>query len=520
MNVKRIYRIVLHIASALIVITGISAHYRGAAPAQAQANTQNSIPFLPIAIENVQWVSGGPYAGVVGVSGDWAAYALALTICGHCGTYISDIYLRNVVNGRKVHIKPSYLHYYTSSEVGVGASEIKFASATLVWKQPDGLPQPPASNPRSNPRFTPGDFACGVCYYDTNTGKGGEWTGSDPQADPPGDYDAEVIHAAYSSDQPDIIRVTQRSTGKVVANAQLEQGVRNTQLYVGTNKVVFSYAPTGLPGPTLIKVAWLTQPSLAFNQTWAKADQPVAAGKAARSWLWGPAPIYIGKEAYAEGQGGQRLVEYFDKSRMEINNPAGNANDPYYVTNGLLTVELIGGEIQVGDTETFTASVPCTIPVAGDPRKDNPLTPGYSALMHIASLHGENQAQDRTGQPVSEAMDAEGNVSTDAGRANLAHYAAFVPQTGHNIPNVFLTYLNSMKSTYEFDWVYVMGYPITEGYWTQMRVSGRDMPVLVQAYQRRVLTYVPDFPAAWRVQQGNVGQHYLEWRYLMNGMGQ
>jgi hypothetical protein len=64
-----------------------------------------------------------------------------------------------------------------------------------------------------------------------------------------------------------------------------------------------------------------------------------------------------------------------------------------------------------------------------------------------------------------------------------------------------------------------MGYPISEGYWTTMRVSGRDMPVLVQAYQRRVLTYVPDFPANWKVQMGNVGQHYFEWRYVMNGAG-
>jgi polysaccharide biosynthesis protein PslG len=44
-----------------------------------------------------------------------------------------------------------------------------------------------------------------------------------------------------------------------------------------------------------------------------------------------------------------------------------------------------------------------------------------------------------------------------------------------------------------------------------MRVGGKDMPVLIQAYQRRVLTYVPDFEPTWQVQQGNVGQHYLEW---------
>jgi hypothetical protein len=36
----------------------------------------------------------------------------------------------------------------------------------------------------------------------------------------------------------------------------------------------------------------------------------------------------------------------------------------------------------------------------------------------------------------------------------------------------------------------------------------------VQIYQRRVLTYVPDFAPVWQIQQGNVGQHYLEWLTL------
>src|SRR5205085_12057270 len=38
-------------------------------------------------------------------------------------------------------------------------------------------------------------------------------------------------------------------------------------------------------------------------------------------------------------------------------------------------------------------------------------------------------------------------------------------------------------------------------------------PVLIQPFQRRVLTYVPSFPAGWRVQMGNIGQHYYDWRY-------
>ena len=42
-------------------------------------------------------------------------------------------------------------------------------------------------------------------------------------------------------------------------------------------------------------------------------------------------------------------MRYYDKSRMEINNPGGDPNNIYYVTNGLLTVELVTGKLKRGD---------------------------------------------------------------------------------------------------------------------------------------------------------------------------
>ena len=80
-------------------------------------------------------------------------------------------------------------------------------------------------------------------------------------------------------------------------------------------------------------------------------DQPVASHAVARSWTWGPAPLASGMEPYADAPdgSGMRLVQYFDKSRMEINNPNGDKSNPFYVTNGLLTVELISGQMQIGD---------------------------------------------------------------------------------------------------------------------------------------------------------------------------
>lgn len=37
--------------------------------------------------------------------------------------------------------------------------------------------------------------------------------------------------------------------------------------------------------------------------------------------------------------------------------------------------------------------------------------------------------------------------------------------------------------------------------------------MLVQLYERRVLIYVPDNPAGYKVEMDNVGQHYFQWRY-------
>jgi dipeptidyl aminopeptidase/acylaminoacyl peptidase len=58
-----------------------------------------------------------------------------------------------------------------------------------------------------------------------------------------------------------------------------------------------------------------------------------------------------------------------------------------------------------------------------------------------------------------------------------------------------------------------MGLPITDAYWTRAKIGPDERDVLVQLYERRVLTYVPDNPAGYKVEMGNVGQHYFQWRY-------
>src|SRR5436309_2594018 len=79
-----------------------------------------------------------------------------------------------------------------------------------------------------------------------------------------------------------------------------------------------------------------------FLAVWSRTDWPLSAGLAPpRSWVWGPAGWDTRQEPYAEAPGGQRLVSYYDKARMEITDPRADPASPWFVTNGLLVWEMI-----------------------------------------------------------------------------------------------------------------------------------------------------------------------------------
>ena len=258
--------------------------------------------------------------------------------------------------------------------------------------------------------------------------------------------------------------------------------------------------------------------SPAFEQVWMRADRPVAEGRVARSWLWGDTPFAGGYEPYADAPGGQRLVQYLDKARMEINDPNAPPG-PFYVTNGLLVVEMLSGRIQVGNSQ-FTAATPAAIAVAGDNLSANPDAPTYAAFAHVATLtRGENRATDATGAPAGNQIAGDGTASTgDAGGVKYAYYETV---TQHNIADVFWRFMTARGLVYSnnqfaedqvFDWVAVMGYPISEPYWATVKIGGQDRRVLIQMFQRRVLTYNPANSPDWQVEMGNVGRHYADWR--------
>lgn len=250
----------------------------------------------------------------------------------------------------------------------------------------------------------------------------------------------------------------------------------------------------------------------AFQQVWERTDSLVESGQAQRAWLWGPSPGVSTSEPFAQATNGSRTVQYFDKARMELNTAAA-PDSAWRVTTGLLVNELVTGRIQTGQNQ-FVSAAPSTQTVAGDSGIAS--NPDYADFAMLTT-----RANNRTGAGVTATLSGRGQVGDDP--ANGVKVATFITETAHNIPDVFWAYMNRRGPVKDasgqvvqqqlFDWVYLMGYPITEAYWATITIGGKDYSVLIQLFQRRTLTYVPGFPPGWQVQMGNVGRHYYEWRY-------
>lgn len=265
----------------------------------------------------------------------------------------------------------------------------------------------------------------------------------------------------------------------------------------------------------------------AFQSVWNRTDKLVADNQVTRSWYWGPTPGETKTESYAEGDGGTRKVQYFDKSRMEINDPKADKNSQFYVTNGLLTVELISGKMQTGNSR-YETRYPANIPLASDNNDDN--APTYASFSLIAnSPLGDHPFTDLTGGNVTQVVNKAGIVSRstafDKYGVKFGYYNA---ETKHNIADTFWTFLNQSGPTLGADgktvnaklsdpWYYTTGFAISEPYWASVKIAGKQEDVLIQLFERRVLTFVPSYAPEWRVQMGNIGAHYYDWRYKEAG---
>jgi Tol biopolymer transport system component len=251
----------------------------------------------------------------------------------------------------------------------------------------------------------------------------------------------------------------------------------------------------------------LNLPMAGFWFAWRTTDLPVANQQAARPYLWGPTAIYSGTETFLQAPGGKMTVVYFDKGRMEIVNPSPPQPTRYLVTAGALAKELVTGQIATGENQVEVRE-PADVLVAGDnPAAD---APTYATFNKLAAGTDAGKAQDRTGQPIDAVLAKDGTITQDAALGGMAKVGEFFPQTGHNVPEAFMSYFKGQA----WDWVYIAGYPISEPYWTHTEVAGQPRNVLVQVFERRTITYDPAEVQQYQVQFGNVGLQYYNWRYV------
>ncbi len=232
----------------------------------------------------------------------------------------------------------------------------------------------------------------------------------------------------------------------------------------------------------------------AFGMQW-------AAGEALTPNFWGPlANARVGViEPWNEAPNGRRVVQYFDKGRMELG--AGS------VTSGLLATELIFGRVQTGAT-SFDSRPPPTIPIAGDASNPGPTYAAFGGPAASLLTPTTAKMDNREAARATTALNADGTVATFMPGADyvLASFTDFDLATKHNVVRAFATYRDKLGLA-------SIGYAVSEPFWCNLLVGGTRRAVLIQVFERRVLTYTPENPTEFAVEMGNIGAQYYRWRY-------
>jgi hypothetical protein len=235
---------------------------------------------------------------------------------------------------------------------------------------------------------------------------------------------------------------------------------------------------------------------------WQRDDGAVAAGSISQPWMWGPGPFYTNYEPDADAPEGNHLVQYFDKGRLEVNDPNGDVRSPWFVTSGLLVAEMVAGSAGTG-AKSFYRLGPANIPVAGDQ--------GAPTYADFASHTGPSPGSD--GQPVTALLRAGGATGSVDSPPAAVKLTSLEVTTGHYWADIFRRFATDAARPSQFDWLHTLGYPITDPYWLRVTIGGKPATVLAQLFERRVLTYNPSNPPATQVEMGNAGRHYFNWRY-------
>ncbi len=217
------------------------------------------------------------------------------------------------------------------------------------------------------------------------------------------------------------------------------------------------------------------------------------AGEAITPNFWGP--LDTATDAYEQNyNNGKRTVQYFDKGRMEVTGGQ--------VTFGLLATEMVTARVQLGDND-FISVPPSTNPVAGD---ENGEGPTYATLYNNRGTILSPKSS-RVGQEFTYYYNGKGSFVEDNAGIGIRTLALtdYDRTTQHNVIQAFRQYRDRVGFS-------TIGYAISEPFAAYFTVGGVRTAIVVQVFERRVLTYTPDNPPAYQVEMGNIGRHYFRWR--------
>ncbi len=81
--------------------------------------------------------------------------------------------------------------------------------------------------------------------------------------------------------------------------------------------------------------------------------------------------------------------------------------------------------------------------------------------------------------------------------------------SGYIVPHYFWTYINE-ANLFPGGWLHDIGLPMTDAFRTQAVKNGQTRDIVIQAFERTVLTYDLQNPAGWQVERGNIGADMVD----------